>query len=216
MYERLMQCETPPENPRQPRAPKPVPTANYPALVEVLTGLHQIPDGLGETILTYEEATAIRACGFGARASSIWRCPPLPDALVSFNPLLQHLSDAIDPMSRTATWNKKRAPSRIASEYCPLALVESKILRHLHREPYFMSKRRLQQLLWRYPAKFFNQTLSRMLARGRITLYDGYLFPYDRATFTEVVQPEIDKLNRANRTGYTGNSGNRISYRKSS
>jgi hypothetical protein len=68
LYERLMQRATPPENPRQPRAPNPVPTANYPALVEVLTGLHQVPDGLGETVLSSGEAAAIRARGFGARA----------------------------------------------------------------------------------------------------------------------------------------------------
>jgi hypothetical protein len=210
LYERLMQCAAGREH-RQPRAPKPVPTANYAALAEVLTNLCQIPDGLGETILSYEEAAAVRACGFGARARCIWRCPPLPDALVSFNPLLQHLSDAIDPLSRTATWNKRRAPSRIASEYSPLARIESKILDHLCREPYYMSKRRLQQLMWRYPAKFFNQTLSRMLARGQITLHNGYLFPFNRATFAEVVQPEIDRLNRANRRSYTADQDSRAS-----
>jgi hypothetical protein len=216
MYDRLMQCATPPENPRQARAPKPVPTANYPALVEVLTGLHQVPDGLGETVLSSGEAAAIRACGFGARAGCIWRCPPLPDALVSWNPLLRHLSDAIDPMSRIGAWNKKRAPARIASQEFPLARIERKILEHMWREPYYISKRRLQQLLWRYPAPFFNQTLNRMLARDRITLHDGYLFPYNRATFAEVVQPELERLDRANRRSYTANSENRVSYWKSS
>lgn len=214
MYERLMQSAAELDHGQQPRAPKPVPTANYEALVEVLTGLYQIPDGLGETTLTYEEAATIRACGFGARAGCIWRCPPLPDALVSFNPLLRHLSDAIDPTSRTGTWNKKRAYSRIASEYSPLAQVESKILGHLCRKPYYMSKRRLQQRMWRYPARFFNQTLSRMLARAQITLYDGYLFPYSPGTFAEVVQPEIDRLNRANQRSYTAKPENRTSYGK--
>ena len=120
-----------------PLARQPTPTAsllpNYEALVEVLTNLRQIPDGMGETILQPEEAAAIRVCGFGPRAGCTWRCPPLPDALVSWNPLLRHLSDAIDPHSRTGQWKPKRAPARLVSDFHPIDKVESKILRHLSR-----------------------------------------------------------------------------------
>ena len=80
--------------------PAPLPTPDYVALIDALTGLCQIPDGLGETILRPEEAAAIRRCGFAARAGVPWRCPLLPDELVNWNPLLRHLSDAINCLWR--------------------------------------------------------------------------------------------------------------------
>ena len=171
------------QSPRPPAAP---PTPNYEALVEVLTRLYQIPDGLGETVLRTEEAAAIRACGFAARAGCPWRCPLLPDALVAWNPLLQHLSDAVDALNRPAGWKPKRALSRLVPQFHPISKIEAKILAKLGKEPYYMSKRRLQQIMWRYPARFFNQTISRMIANNVITLYQGHLFPYSRQTFVEV------------------------------
>jgi|SRR5438309_9771269 hypothetical protein len=90
MFERMMQSAQSAAAPayRQPRPRNPVPVSappalDYAALVDVLTQLYQIPDGLGETVLRPDEAAVIRRCGFSARAGSPWRCPPLPDALVS-------------------------------------------------------------------------------------------------------------------------------------
>lgn len=176
--------------------PAAMPKPNYEALVEVLSRLYRVPDGLGETILRPEEAAAIRKCGFAARAGTTWRCPPLPDSLVSWNPLLWHLSDAIDPLSRTGTWHPKRAPSRLISERSPLVQIERKILTRLAKGPYYMTKRQLQQKMWRYPARFFNRTIARMIASNLITEYRGYLFPYTRELFAEIVQPKIEALER--------------------
>jgi hypothetical protein len=203
MFEALMRCAQIPAS-RQPRRPAALPTPNYEALVEVLTGLYQIPDGLGETILRPEEAAAIRACGFGARAGSVWRCPLLPDALVCWNPLLRHLSDAIDPYSRQGEWKPKRAPARLVSEFRPIDKVESKILRHLSRKPpYCMSKRHLQQRMWRYSAKFFNRILNHMLARGRITLYQGLLYPYSAEDFAYLLNKQEEERRAPKRPRYT-------------
>lgn len=185
---------------RQPRRPAEPPaqvSPDYAALVDVLTRLYNVPDGLGECTLRPEEAAAIRRCGFAARAGTIWRCPPLPDELVCWNPLLRHLSDAVDPLNRPAGWKPKRAPSRLIRQFHPIHKVECKIMAHLGKEPYYMSKRRLQQKMWRYPARFFNRTISRMIADNTITMYQGYLFPYSRQAFAEVVQPAIDAANQA-------------------
>jgi hypothetical protein len=193
MCEELMQS-----NVVQPRCTKQVaqfvPKPNYGALIDVLTRLYQIPDGLGETALRPEEAAAVRRCGFAARAGTTWRCPPLPDELVSWNPLLRHLSDAIDPLNRPAGWKPKRAPSRLIRQFHPVSIIERKIMAHLGKEPYYMSKRRLQQKMWRYSARFFNRTISRMIAEDTITMWQGYLFPYNREGFARCVQPAIDAL----------------------
>jgi hypothetical protein len=161
MFDRLMQSaalasrQQPAPSRHVPSGP---PAPDYAALVDVLTQLYQIPDGLGETILRSGEAAAIRRCGFAARAGSPWRCPPLPDALVSWNPLLRHLSDAIDPLSRPGAWKPRRAACRLVSQCMPLARIERRTLDHLSKEPYHMTKRQLQQKMWRYPAQFFNRT----------------------------------------------------------
>lgn len=192
MFDRVMQSSAALRPLPRPPAPSVALPPDYAALVEVLTRLYQIPDGLGETILRPEEAAAIRRCGFAARAGITWRCPPLPDELVSWNPLLRHLSDAVDPLSRPGRWNPKRAPSRLIREFHPISKIEAKILRKLGREPYCMTKRQLQQKMWRYPARFFNHTLSRMIKDGTITEYRGRLFGYNRQAFAECVQPALD------------------------
>lgn len=64
MFERLMQ---PPVTRayRQPRRPAALEIQpDYQRLIEVLERLYHVPDGLGETVLTPEEAAAIRRCGF--------------------------------------------------------------------------------------------------------------------------------------------------------
>lgn len=180
----------------RPRADAVVVPPDYAALVDILTRLYRIPDGLGETTLTSEEAAAVRRCGFAARAGVTWRCPELPDELVAWNPLLRHLSDAIDPLSRCAEWNKKRAPSRLIRAFHPISKIERMMLAKLGKEPYYMSKRRLQQQMWRYPARFLNHTISRMIRANTITMYESCLFPYSREAFAEVVQPAIDAAYR--------------------
>ena len=66
------------------------------ALVKVLfeRGLH--PDRLGEIhTLPDADARAIRdEAGYSAVANRVWRCPPLPDALVR-GTMWEHLSDAL-------------------------------------------------------------------------------------------------------------------------
>jgi hypothetical protein len=191
MFDRMMESAA--RLQARPVRPAPVlPTPDYEALVEALTNLYRIPDGLGETVLRTEEAAKIRKCGFDARAGIMWRCPPLPDSLVSWNPLLQHLSDAIDPLNRPAGWRQKRAPSRLIRQFHPISKVERLILRHLGKEPYYMTKRRLQQKMWRYSARFFNRTISGMIAANTITMYQNYLFPYSRQLFNECILPAIN------------------------
>lgn len=190
------------------------PQANYVALVEVLERLYRIPDGLGETILNYDEAAAIRACGFGARAQCTWRCPALPNSLVEWHPLLHHLSDAIDSLSHAAGWKQKRAPSRHAGRAYPLARIEQKIMAHLTKQPYYLSKRRLQQQMWRYPATFFNRTISRMIRQDRITLHEGVLFPYSRINFAECVQLSLRSPKQLPAASYTARAQGSTSWRE--
>ncbi|HZT32544.1 MAG TPA: DNA/RNA-binding winged helix domain-containing protein [Bryobacteraceae bacterium] len=167
-----------------------VPGPEYEALAEVLMRLRNIPDGLGETVLSSEEAAQIRRCGFQARAGCTWRCPPLPDELVRWNPLLHHLSDAIDPLSRFSPWHPRRAASRRIADIYPLMRIERKVIEHVRRPPYRLPRRRLQQKMWRLPASFFNHMLNRMIAEDRITQQDGWLYPYSRAEFERVHQSQ--------------------------
>jgi hypothetical protein len=48
--------------------------------------------------------------------------------------------------------------------------------------------------VWRYSARFFNRTISRMIAEDRITEWQGYLFAYSREALARCVQPAIDAL----------------------
>ncbi len=172
-----------------PKPPAPSPSlADFPRLVETLTSLGTIPDGLGETTLSYDEAAQIRACGIHARAGSTWRCPPLPDELVSWNPLLCHLSDAVDPGWRPEGWKAKRAPVRHKSSLSPQWGIEAQFLETLQRAPGGrLQKRPLQQKLWRLPARFFNHILNRLIAEDRVTEHNGWLYPWRRREF-EFVQ----------------------------
>jgi hypothetical protein len=186
---------------------------DYESLVEILTRLWQVPDGLGETMLRTEEAADIRACGFAARAGRVWRCPPLPDALVCWNPLLRHLSDAIDPYARPEGWKAKRAPSRLVSYFHPIAHAEMKIIGHLDKFPHGTTKRVIQQKLWRYPARFFNRTLSRLIRDGRITFYDGLLLPYRREYFDILLNNYEEQKRAPKRPRYTEWAAEPATYR---
>ena len=67
------------------------PTPNYATLVKLLPILRRLPDAVGETTLTSEEAAKIRSFGFAANGGR-WKCPPLPPPLTRDNPLLEPLS----------------------------------------------------------------------------------------------------------------------------
>jgi len=67
------------------------PTPDYATLVKLLPILRRLPDAIGETTLTPEEAAKIRSFGFAAN-SGRWKCPPLPPPLTRDNPLLEPLS----------------------------------------------------------------------------------------------------------------------------
>ena len=64
---------------------------DYASLVSLLPRLKRLPDALGETTLTPEEAVKIQALGFVANEGR-WQIPPVPPELVRDNPLLEHFS----------------------------------------------------------------------------------------------------------------------------
>jgi hypothetical protein len=109
---------------------------NYEALAELFfTGECTVPDGMGELIPCAQEAAAIRRCGFDARPGRPFRCPPLPDEVVGGSPLLGHLSDAIDPSSRFATWHPKRGSALGTAHLDPLSKTDKLLLAALERAP---------------------------------------------------------------------------------
>src|SRR5215471_3155323 len=92
-----------------PPASNPPPSPDYAALVTALVDhLGVFPDGAGELMLSAEESAAIRRTGWSARGG-LWRCPAIPWEFVALYPPLWHLSDDIDPASRTMPWHPRRA-----------------------------------------------------------------------------------------------------------
>lgn len=169
--------------------PSPAPgKPNYEALVEVLSRLYFLPDGLGETLLNREEAAAIRKCGFVARAGTRWRCPELPHALVDYNPLLAHLSNGIHPLNRPAGWKRKRAaaaPYNVAGY--AITKYENRLRKTLFKAPgHCLRKRELQHRNWRMHARFFNCVLRGLIQRGSFTVINGWIYPYSREMLTEL------------------------------
>src|SRR5258705_12861566 len=79
--------------------------SDYPGLVKLLPLLRILPDALGETMLTTEEAARIRSLGFAAETGR-WKVPPLPPELVRGNQLLENFSDG---------WNRLQDDPRRAS-----------------------------------------------------------------------------------------------------
>lgn len=156
---------------------------SWEALIEVLENLRCVPDAAGETRLSADEAAKIRRCGFNARAGVIWRCPPLPDELVRWHPVLYHLSGAIDPRSRTCIWHPKRAallPTPAPRD--DLGRAERRLLRSFQRSG-CLRRYELQRKHWRISARIFRHTLDLLIAADRVTLADGYLYPMGRAEF---------------------------------
>ena len=66
-----------------------------------------------------------------------------------------------------------------------------------------MTKRCLQQRMWRYGAKFFNRTLNGMLTRGRVTLYGGLLYPYSTDDFAYLLNKREEERRAPKRPRYT-------------
>ena len=150
---------------------------DYEGLVRMLPYLHRLVDHLGETILTRTEARRIRAYGFEAVAGRKWRCPLLPDALVRDNPLFEHLSVSYSPSWRPRAWNPKRAQP--LHRYRPPALttIEQRMLNLLRRAARGqLSKRRLQQRLWRLPAKFLNHMIRSLASKGYLQWQGSHIW----------------------------------------
>jgi hypothetical protein len=169
---------------------------NYQALAELFfTGECTVPDGMGELIPCAQEAAAIRRCGFDARPGLIFRCPPLPDELVGWSPLLAHLSD-LDPASRLATWHRKRASALGTAHLDPLSRTDRLLFAALKRAPdQRMRKTDLQRKFWRIPASMFHPILERLVAEDRITIEDDWIYPLSRPEF-EAKQREARERER--------------------
>lgn len=65
---------------------------DYRSLVELLPNLRRVPDALGDTELSEDEAARIQSHGFTV-APGPWNVPALPDELVMGNGLLEMLSE---------------------------------------------------------------------------------------------------------------------------
>jgi hypothetical protein len=117
----------------------------------------------------------------------------LPDDLV-WGTALDHLSDAIDPNWRPAGWNPKRArPAHVCSE----SWIEEKMLKLLARAPdHRLTRTRLQQGLWRIPARFFHHALGRLIERDRVAAHEGWLYPYSRAELDSIQREAQERYRR--------------------
>jgi hypothetical protein len=118
---------------------------DYAALVEVLTNLYQIPDGLGECILRPHEAAVIRRCGFMARAQYDLALPAATGStglLESPATPLVRCRQSIGP----PCWLETKTRPVTANPAVPSHRKDrSEDPAYLGKDPYYMSKRRLQQ-----------------------------------------------------------------------
>jgi hypothetical protein len=161
------------------------------ALVDVLLNLRQPLDRAGETILTYDEAAEIRACGIEARAGQ-WCCPPLPASVVGTIWMLSHLSDDIDPTTRPVPWREKRAGVRHVPPLDPLSRFDRRLIERLQNAPgQRLDRRALKRTYWRRGAWFVDRTIDRLLTTDYITEYGGSLYPYSRAAFRAVLEARM-------------------------
>lgn len=170
------------------------------ALIEVLLtrGLH--PDGMGEIFkLSREDAGAIRACGYTARAGrwgSVWRCPPLPDELVRGTHFF-YLSDAVFRRFGygPGEWRPKRASFHAIAPIDPLTRDERRIIGLLQRAPgHRLTRRQLQQRLSRrIPTWYLDRMLANPSLLGRTTTDGGWIYPFSRAELEVVRRRERDR-----------------------
>ena len=183
-------CNTPPD---------------YLNLVKLLLVLHNLVDACGEVVITFQEASKIRALGFPAEPGR-WKCPPLPPELTRDNPLLEPLSvgwgertplqaipknecpreiGAASPRRGEARTSRRHPvvtvperhkcerptpQPRTAPDSARIEEAASKIVAALQRAGEPIPKRRLQQLLWRYPATIFTLALRMAERRQHISL----------------------------------------------
>ena len=153
------------------------PGRDYAGLVELLSQLSRVPDGLGETVLTEEEAEQIRALGFRATRGE-WLVPVLPHDLVRGDGLLEPLSDAWaeDPDPRRLLPDQlENTPSEIDQEESVepdriWSEDEVRILQALQRGGLWVKRRRLQKNLWRLGARRFNEAIASLQARDVLEL----------------------------------------------
>ena len=164
------------------------PGRDYAGLVEPLPQLSRVPDGLGETFLTGEEAEQIRALGFPATQGE-WLVPVLPHNLVRGDGLLEPLSDAWaeDPDPRRLLPDQlENTPSEIDQEESVepdrvWSEDEVRILQALQRGGLWVKRRRLQKNLWRLGSRRFNEAFASLQARGALELNGSMV----RLTVTE-------------------------------
>ncbi len=146
------------------------PERDYAALVELLAQLHQVPDSLGKTVLTKEEAEQIRALGFPATQGEWW-VPVLPNNLVMGDGLLEPLSwtEDVDPR-RLLPEQLEKSPAKTDEEKSVEPGDEVRILQALQRAGLWVNRRRLQKNLWRLGSRRFNGAMASLQARGVLEL----------------------------------------------
>ena len=161
---------------------------DFEVLVDILWNLRQPLDQAGETILTSEEATAIRACGIEARKGR-WCCPPLPSSIVGPNWKLSHLADDIEPAMRPVPWREKRAAIRSIASIDPLTKSERRLIRLLQKATgNCLDRRTLKRALWRHGARYVDFTIDRLLTTDYITEYAGLLYPLSRDSLQALIE----------------------------
>ena len=147
--------------------------------------LTRVPDGLGDTRLTEDEAARIRALGFRAAAGP-WRVPPLPHRLVAGG-LFESLADRWREHENREYLNDGGATSDACEveiqlpdyparkldpvEESPSTDDEARVLAALRRNGCCLKRRILQRRLWRMKASRFNAALESLTQR-RIVLLD--------------------------------------------
>ena len=151
---------------------------DYAGLVELLPQLSQVPDGLGETHLTKEEAEQICALGFPA-APGPYFAPLLPRDLVRDDGLLEPLSEAWaeDPDPRRLLPEQvEKSPPKINEKDTvepddrTWSEDEVRVFEAVQRAGRWLKKRTAQKRLWRMGARRFNEALASLQERSVLEL----------------------------------------------
>lgn len=161
---------------------------DYRSLVELLPNLGRVPDALGDTELSEEEAARIQSLGFTAKPGP-WNVPPLPDELVRDNGLLQMFSETwraqnegrdppeypINPRHSGILGVHESCleirvgeppPDAGQKEYVrPWSRDEEEVYGALERGGGHRRRRPLQQRLWRMGAERFSAAIQSLIRR---------------------------------------------------
>ena len=135
---------------------------NYPALVNLLPLLKSLVDACGEVRLDDDEAAQIRLLGFAAE-SERWKVPPVPPELVRDNPLFEHLSIGWE-VTEAHNYALAQTDKEAARE------LSMKLRNAIKIRGGRISRRRLQQLMWRYSAALFDQGLKQLFETKAVRL----------------------------------------------